>query len=385
MAKKQRLVVLNGGDVTETPHGTCLTRPVLRNYLDGLLEHFDELVWFAPLHVQDGGAVEELKREGLRVIPYRFTRLTEIFNVWLKLLSFTLTRPYLLWFLPNPMLPVLPLAWLASRRLVVYLGNDFRGSLASDAYQSFFRRHLLRLSYVLPLTMASIVIARGRGLAELAGRYNERVVETVPLGHLQVDSRLELGMCTSSSSVLRILYVGKLLWSKGLEELLRAWKSILVRHPEKKGGIKLDLVGNGAHADELRQRLVETGIAGDVELHGYVSDPVLLDRLFRCAAALVVPTSRYPEGVPRVIDEAIVRGLPVVATRVGGVSEEFRTGEVMLIEPGSTEELERALELLIFDSGWRRRLIQAAAKRREYLLSLERPAVQHADLILGSR
>jgi glycosyltransferase involved in cell wall biosynthesis len=62
-----------------------------------------------------------------------------------------------------------------------------------------------------------------------------------------------------------------------------------------------------------------------------------------------MPTSTHPEGVPRVIDEALVRRIPVVATRIAGVSEEFREDEVLLVEPEAPDQIADGIEAILFD------------------------------------
>lgn len=81
----------------------------------------------------------------------------------------------------------------------------------------------------------------------------------------------------------------------------------------------LDIVGEGAMAETVRQRAVTAGIAEHVRFRGQVHDVVKL-RTILDDADVYVSGSRV-EGLPRATVEAMARGLPVVSTCAGGISE----------------------------------------------------------------
>jgi hypothetical protein len=68
--------------------------------------------------------------------------------------------------------------------------------------------------------------------------------------------------------------------------------------------------------------------------------------------------------MPYVVLEAIAAGLPIVATRVGGIPEIFAAAEAELIEPGDPVALAAAIEQVLSDP---ERARSAASARREWI------------------
>jgi glycosyltransferase involved in cell wall biosynthesis len=118
-------------------------------------------------------------------------------------------------------------------------------------------------------------------------------------------------------------------------------------------------VGQGPLADELSALHGELGLRERVRLLGYRTDvPDLM-----AAADLFVLSSDH-EGYPIALMEALAAGLPVVATRVGGVPEAVRDGrEGLLVRPGQPSEIASAVLRLASDSTLRARMSVAASER----------------------
>ena len=85
---------------------------------------------------------------------------------------------------------------------------------------------------------------------------------------------------------------------------------------------------------------------------------------------LVAPSRR--EALPLTLIEAAAAGVPVVASRIGGVPEVVLDGETgILVTPADPTSLARAIETLITDPALRMRLGQAARRRYEDHFSLQ--------------
>ncbi|WP_404371445.1 glycosyltransferase [Kytococcus sedentarius] len=81
---------------------------------------------------------------------------------------------------------------------------------------------------------------------------------------------------------------------------------------------RLVLVGGGRHHEELRVHAARCGVSDLVDFKGPLSRDAVWEELRR--SDILVHPSRT-EGLPRVVLEAMAQGLPVVATRVGGIPE----------------------------------------------------------------
>ena len=154
-----------------------------------------------------------------------------------------------------------------------------------------------------------------------------------------------------------ILAVGHVTRVKGVDVLLEA-AARLVR--ERPGAVFL-VAGDG-HADEVRRvedQVAEAGLRHAFRLLGARTDvPDLLE-----ACDIFVQPSRS-EGQPNAVMEAMAMGVPVVATRVGGVPEIARDGaEAVLVPAEDPERLAEACSKLLVDDDRRRRLGAAAAAR----------------------
>lgn len=135
-----------------------------------------------------------------------------------------------------------------------------------------------------------------------------------------------------SPGPLRIFFVGQLADHKGIAFLLQAYKRMVMER-------SLLIVGDGP----LRP-VVEKAVEGDKTIRylGYMP-PGELSKFFSVVDVVVVPSLCY-ENSPTVIYEALNAGLPVVASRIGGVGELVQEGvSGYLFKPGDTTDFLRAM------------------------------------------
>jgi glycosyltransferase involved in cell wall biosynthesis len=122
---------------------------------------------------------------------------------------------------------------------------------------------------------------------------------------------------------LTLLYVGRLTIEKGVDLLLETWLSEPDLPP-------LVIVGDGPLAPQVAAASERTG---RIRFEGRLDRADVLDRMRR-AAALVFP-SRWYEGQPVTILEALASGLPVIGARIGAMPELVADGETgRLFAPG---------------------------------------------------
>jgi len=121
--------------------------------------------------------------------------------------------------------------------------------------------------------------------------------------------------------------------------------------------VRFVVVGQGPLADELARRHDELGLGSRLQILGYRPDAPRLT----AAADLFVLASHH-EGLPVSVMEAFAAGVPVVATRVGGLAEAVQDGRSgRLVPPRRPDLLADALAELAADPDERRRLGRGAA------------------------
>jgi N-acetylglucosaminyldiphosphoundecaprenol N-acetyl-beta-D-mannosaminyltransferase len=160
-----------------------------------------------------------------------------------------------------------------------------------------------------------------------------------------------------------VLYLNRIESRKGYQHLLRAIPAVLQRHP----GTRFVLGGHG-EVDAARKIATELGIAGAVELLGWVEG----DRKWRLLAdADILCLPSFEEGVPITLLEAMAAGLAVVTTAVGGIPDVVQNDvNGVLVRPGDVSAIANALIRLLDDGDLRARLSVAARETVERMNSL---------------
>lgn len=146
---------------------------------------------------------------------------------------------------------------------------------------------------------------------------------------------------------LQLLAVARLVPQKGIDYALRAVAALAAR------GVSLQytIVGEGPMRAALEALAAELGIAGSVRFTGALNREALAEHFARAHLFLFTPVKVAEgdeEGQGLVVQEAQACGLPVLATRHGGVAEGVLEGRsAVLAQQGDAEDLQRALcELL---------------------------------------
>lgn len=150
-----------------------------------------------------------------------------------------------------------------------------------------------------------------------------------------------------------ILYYGRLVEEKGVEILLQAMKEL--------PGVPCKIVGTGPEEHHLH---IEGDKMPNVTFEGYQSGEALWD-LVRGARAVIVP-SLWHEVFGLVAIEAMALGKPVIASRVGALSEvvaDAQTG--LLFEPGDVRGLRQAIARVAEDPVYATSLGRAGRIRAE--------------------
>lgn len=182
---------------------------------------------------------------------------------------------------------------------------------------------------------AAGIITRSAELARLladAGLPKERlhpIHNGIDLEHFapadRTVARMELGLPEEPRIVL---FVGNFYAIKNPLVLVEAFAQ-LAREDEFRD-LLLVLVGGGPLEGELQYRAQRPGLAGRIVIAGR-HDSAHVAKFMQASDVLCLPSSN--EGVPNVILEAFACGLPVVASKVGGIPEVHTGGHLGLLAP----------------------------------------------------
>lgn len=149
----------------------------------------------------------------------------------------------------------------------------------------------------------------------------------------------------------QIVVIAQLIERKGIQYLLEALSQI-----RQEGGPRcaVHVCGTGPYEPMLRAKTAAFKLEDQVHFRGLLPHEDLAE-LLRRSDVFVLPSLQ--EGLPLSLLEAMATGLPVVATRVGGIPTVLRHGtDALLVDPADSQQLQKALATLIQDSELRRRL-----------------------------
>ncbi len=200
--------------------------------------------------------------------------------------------------------------------------KDSRAASVIGAAEAYLMRALRQYSKIDLLLspskfLADIVVAAGHSSARVRVIPNPVEAQTRP---------------REAPGAARFIYFGRLAQEKGVDVLLRAAATL----PSSVG---IDIVGTGPSQAALAR---EAASLPQVRLHGHVAKPELAG-LLDAASAAVLPAVWY-ENCPMSILEAAARGVPSVASRLGGIPELVEDGvDGYLVDPGDVAALTRTL------------------------------------------
>jgi colanic acid/amylovoran biosynthesis glycosyltransferase len=188
--------------------------------------------------------------------------------------------------------------------------------------------------------------------------------------------KIVMRSAVSSSTTLRILMSGRLVWVKGYDYALRAFSMLAARGVD----FRAEIVGDGELYSALRFSIADLGLQDRVSLAGGVSPAEVLARL---ATTDVFVLSSLEEGISNAVLEAMASGIPIVTTNAGGMAEAVTDGiEGFVVPIREATALADRIELLADSPARRREMGQAARQRAVAAFSLERQVARFEQIYL---
>jgi glycosyltransferase involved in cell wall biosynthesis len=199
------------------------------------------------------------------------------------------------------------------------------------------------------------IIAVSQALAEAAGQ-----IGISPGSITVIPDGVDLSQFSPAQSEREplLLYIGSLIKRKGVEYLIEALAAIAQRQPS----LRLLIVGDGPERPTLERLVSDRCLTERVTFAG--QQPSNQVRLWLQQAKLFVLPS-VEEGLGVVLLEALACGVPIVASRVGGIPEAVTPEVGLLVPPANPTLLGEAIIQLLSDEPRWQMMSQNARKRAE--------------------
>jgi len=161
---------------------------------------------------------------------------------------------------------------------------------------------------------------------------------------------------------------------KGHYYLIDAMPLIIKKYPN----FILNIVGAGNLENELKNQAKDLGLQDHVVFWGRRTDP---ENILPAMALFILPS--IWEGLGIAILEAQAVGVPVLASKVGGIMEIIESGKTgLLFAPKNSEAIFQSIEKLLSDSDLQQKIVKNAHEQVKEKFSLENMVQAYEDLYL---
>lgn len=272
----------------------------------------------------------------------------------------------------NPPAPITAVRYAGKRKkplVVTYHGDppaSYRqyGGIARTVSFHLYRKYILDRV----LRQADVIISPSEyfiGQSQYLGKYRTKTV-VVPNGinlkdfditSTKEECRHELGL---SNDEHIILFVGSLSLYKGPHILVEAMPEIIRVVPNT----RLIFLGDGPLRGKLENETRKLGLFKYVSFEGFIRDTHKKALFYKSSDIFVLPSTQEQECFGIVNLEAMASGIPIVASKVGGIPDLVRHEENgLLVPPNDPEALGKAIITMLENPELRNRMSEEAKKR----------------------
>jgi glycosyltransferase involved in cell wall biosynthesis len=260
----------------------------------------------------------------------------------------------------------IPAAWLARTPVVVASIRDIGAFLTPR--QRLVQRMVCRLATVVLVNAEAVrqwLIGEGYDASKIVVIRNGIDLARFDRPRAGAGVRQELGVSRDAPVIGMLARVTRL---KGVEYFLEAAAAVAPRFPDARFLLVGDVPSDAGYRSELKDRIRQLALEGRVVFTGFRLDvPELLDEV----TVSVLPS--LSEGLSNAVLESMAAGVPVVATRVGGMAEAIEDGVTgLLVPPRDSRALAHAIARILEDRELATRLGQAGRRRVVEHFSLAR-------------
>jgi len=298
----------------------------------------------------------EIESAGMNLIPIDIRRSS--FNLFFELK--TLLEIFRIYRRENPdivhqvgMKPILYGTWAARYTGVRGIVNAFGGLghlFTAKSWLNKIIKKLIILIYRFTFSKDNIrlILQNPNDIQQIVDHRITSNKKTILIRGAGVDLE-SFGYSKEPDGISVVMYAGRMLWSKGVGDLVKSAEILAKRKVE----CRVVLVGRPDPENPLsipQKKLEEWVKGGFIEWWGYKDH---ISQVLKESAIVVLP-SVYGEGVPKILIEAAAVGRPIIATDIPGCREIVHDGVNGLLVPGNDiGALTSAIERLLNDNDLR--------------------------------
>ena len=209
------------------------------------------------------------------------------------------------------------------------------GGLRNHLYEWIQRQALRHASAVIAVSKPLVQLLAGAGVPRAKIYCVPNAFADSYSALHRAEARHQLGIAPAK---LVVGWVGRLSPEKGADVMIDAL-------PHSNAAWQLSIIGDGPERNALQQRAATLGVADRITWHGPVENAGSL-----LAAFDAFVLSSRTEGTPITLFEAMHAGVPIVATRVGGIPDVVGPSHAILIPSEDAYAIARALEEVVGDA-----------------------------------
>ena len=203
----------------------------------------------------------------------------------------------------------------------------------SFGVRSVLESEMLRASVSKNIKLADVNVSLGGKLTEIIKEVNPKSPIAVSYNGIDENWIRALPEINENNSIVKFIFIGRYDKVKGFDIL-----NTILEELKKEVNFEMHFIGPIPESHQVK--------LDNVFYHGSIKEESKIKTILDRCDVLVSPS--YSEGMPTVINEAMARGLAIIATDVGAVSEQVKENG-WLISAGNKSELKQAMLAALTD------------------------------------